>query len=215
MGNQLSEIKNNLRKVGQFDLADTLGPKSIPESEVLHALEYSRYLMAISGSRTIFAAKIRADILAALWGYTDHQDDGERLRVHIMVAIERLVRGHPDIKDIHGELLVLATAYEIASMRSYDLYKLSQLVSRADFDGLKEALYGLCPSTKSYIQVFGRAYYYHDTGDMNGIAYDKVLQEVDPRGGEPHHEPGQSRDGAVREPNSPDCSFLYSGRPTW
>lgn len=178
----LEEIKHNLYKVGQFDLADALGLKGISESEVFRALEYSRYLVAINSSQSAFAAKTRAGILVTLWSYAHRQDDGEHLRVRILIAIEKLVREHPDIESIHEELLALATAYEVSFMRSYDLHKLLLLIGRADFDGLSKALYGLCPSTKSYVQVFGRAYYYRDTGDMNGIAYDRVLQEVDLHG---------------------------------
>lgn len=174
----LDEIQHNLRKAGQFHLADALGPKSIPKSEVFRALEYSRYLVAMNSSRSTFAARARADILAAMWGYADRRDDGECLRVHILVAIEQLVREHPDIESIHGELSALATAYEVSFMESFDLHKLTRLIGRVDFNGLKKALYGLCPSTKSYVQVFGRAYHYHNTGDMNGIAYDRVLREV-------------------------------------
>lgn len=181
MDETLAEIQCNLHKVGQFDLADALRLKSIPKSEVFRALEYSRYLVAMNSSRSTFAARSRAGILDAMWGYADRRDDGECLRVHILVAIEQLVREHPDIESIHSELLALATAHEVSFMESFDLYKLTQLISRADFDGLKKALYGFCPSTKSYVQVFGRAYYYSNTGDMNGIAYDRVLREVGSR----------------------------------
>ena len=178
MDEALAEIQHNLRKVGQFDLASALMPESIPGSEVHRALEYSRYLIAINSSRSVSAARVRAEILAALLGYADRQDDGEFLRIHILIAVEKLVREHPDIESIHEELLALATAYEVSFKKAYDSHGLWRLAQRADFDGLKKALYGLCPSTKSYVQVFGRAYHYHDTGDMNGIAYDRVLQEA-------------------------------------
>lgn len=182
MDETLAEIRHNLHKVGQLDLMSALVPESIPGSEVHRALEYSRYLIAINGSRSVSAARIRAEILAVLWGYADRQDDRGLLRVHILVAVEKLVREHPDIESIHEELLALATAYEVSFKEAYDSHELWWLVQRADFDGLKKALYGLCPGTKSYIQVFGRAYYYHDTGDMNGIAYDRVLHETSFRG---------------------------------
>lgn len=177
MDEALAEIRHNLRSAGQLDLAGALVPESISGSEVHRALEYSRYLIAINGSRSVFAARVRAEILAVLWGYADHQDDGESLRVHILIAVEKLVREHPDIESIHEELLVLATAYEVSFIGSYDLHELWRLVQRADFDGLEDALYGLCPGTKSYIQVFGRAYHYHNTGSMNGIAYNQALPD--------------------------------------
>lgn len=46
-----------------------LGSEKIPESEVFRALEYSRYLVAMGTSQPTFVAKVKADILAALWGY--------------------------------------------------------------------------------------------------------------------------------------------------
>ena len=177
MDETLAEIRHNLRSAGQLDLADALVPESISGSEVHRALEYSRYLIAINGSRSVFAARVRAEILAALWGYADHQDGREALRVHILVAIEKLVREHPDIESIHEELLTLAAAYEASFKEAYDSHGLWRLARRADFDGLKKALYGLCPAMKSYVQVFGRAYHYHNTGSMNGIAYDQVLPD--------------------------------------
>lgn len=67
-------------------------------------------------------------------------------------------------------------------MEPYDSYTLVQLAYRTDFDGLKKALYDLCPGTKSCIRVFDRAYHNHDTGGINGIAHDRVLQEVYLRG---------------------------------
>lgn len=178
MSNQLNEIKRNLCKVGQFDLADALGPKSIPARELAHVLKYTRCLIAINGCRSAFAARIRAEILAGLWVYAADQDNGEYLRMRIMIAIERLVRENPGMESIRNELSVLTTAYEASFGRSHDLYKLSQLVHRADFTGLAKVLYGLRPSTKSYVRVFGRAYHYRNTGNMDGIAYDQVLREV-------------------------------------
>lgn len=179
MADTLTEIRHNLRKVGQFDLAGALGSKSIPAEKMAQVVEYSRNLVAMNSSRSTFAARIRAEILATLWGYADRQDNGERLRVHILMAVEKLVREHPDIESIYEELLALATAYEVSFMESFDLHNLTRLVYCASFDGLWKALHGLCPSTKSYIQVFGRAYHYRNTGDMNGIAYDRVLRETD------------------------------------
>lgn len=182
MNNQLNEIKRNLCKVGQFDLADALGPESIPAREMAHVLKYTRCLIAINGCRSAFAARIRAEVLAGLWVYAADQNDGEYLRMRIMIAIERLVRENPDMESIHNEILVLTTAYEASFGRSHDLYKLSQLVHVDDFVGLTRALSKVHPSIKSYVQVFGRAYQYHNTGNMDGIAYDQVLQEVECHG---------------------------------
>ena len=92
MASLLNEIKHNLCKVGQFDLADALGPKSIPAREMAHVLKYTRSLIAINGCRSTFAARIKAEIVAGLWTYAASQDDGEYLRMRIMIAIERLVR---------------------------------------------------------------------------------------------------------------------------
>jgi hypothetical protein len=178
MASQLNEIKRNLNKIWQFDLVDALGPESIPAREMAQVLKYTRCLVAINGCRSAFAARIKAEILAGLWGYAAGRDDGEYLRMRIMIAIEQLVREHNDIDGIRGELSVLATAYEVSYGESHDLYELSQLVHRADFTGLARALHGLCPSTKFYVQVFGRAHHYHKTGNMDGIAYDQVLQEA-------------------------------------
>lgn len=179
MNNPLDEIRRNLHKVGQFDLASALEPEDIPARKVSKALEYSRILVAINGSQSAFITEVRVEILARLWGYVTNRDDGERLRVCILIAIERLAREHPDMESIHGELLVLAAAHEVSYGRSYDLHELSRLVRRADFIGLAKVLFGLRPGTKSYAQVFGRAYQYHKTGNMDGIAYDQVLLELD------------------------------------
>lgn len=134
--------------------------------------------MAINGHRSAFAAGIKAEIVAGLWGYAASRDDGEYLRMRIMPAIEQLVREHNDIDSIRGKLLVLTEAYEVSYGESHDLYGLSQLVHRADFTDLAKAPHGLCSGTKLYAQVFGRAYHYPKTGNMDGIAYDRVLQEV-------------------------------------
>lgn len=180
MDETLAETRHNLRKVGEFDLADALGSKGTAAEEMTRAVEYSRYLVAINSSRSASAARIRTEILAVLWGYADHRDGGECLRVHILMAIEMLVRKHPDIESIYGELLALATAHEVSLMEGYDFRGLSQLIQRADFEGLNRALYGLCPGRESYAQVFGRAHHYHKTGNMDGIDYDWVLQETSP-----------------------------------
>lgn len=182
MNNQLNEVKRNLCKVGQFDLADALGPESIPAREMAHVLKYTRCLIAINGCRSAFVARIRAEIVAGLWVYAVGRDDGEYLRMRIMIAIERLVRENSDMESIRNELLVLTTAYEASFGRLHDLYKLSQLVHGDDFVGLTRVLSKVYPSTKSYVQVFGRAYQYHNTGNMDGIAYDQVLREVECHG---------------------------------
>lgn len=178
MDETLAEARHNLRKVGEFDLAEALGSKSTAAEEMTRAVECSRYLVAINSSRSASAARIRTEILAVLWGYADPRDDGECLRVHILMAIEMLVREHPDIESIHGELLALATAHEVSLMGGYDSCRLAQLIQRADFEGLNRALHGLCPGTGSYVQVFGRAHHYRNTGNMDGIAYDRVLREA-------------------------------------
>ena len=98
--------------------------------------------------------------------------------MHVLMAIERLVRECNGIDSIRSELLVLAVAQEVSYGKSHDLYELPQLVRRADFTSLAKALNGLCPSTKSYVQVFGRAYHYYRIGDMDGTDYDQVLHEV-------------------------------------
>ena len=178
MDDSLNEIRRNLCIAGQFDLAGALGPKSIPARDMAQVLEYSRVLIAINSSRSLFGARIRAEILAGLWGYAASRDDGEYLRIRILVAVEQLVRECSDMESIHAELLVLAIAHEVSYGRSHDLHELSRLVYRGDFNGLVRALSGICPSTKSYTQVFGRAYHYHKTGNMDGIDYDQVLREV-------------------------------------
>lgn len=182
MSNQLNEIKRNLCKVGQFDLADALGPQSIPARELAHVLKYTRCLVAINSCRSAFAARIKAEVLAGLWVYAADQNDGEYLRMRIMVAIEQLVREHSDMESIHEELLLLTVAHEVSFRRSHDLYELSQLVHRGDFAGLAKALAGLRPGTESYVRVFGLAYQYHDIGNMDAPAYGRVLREVELHG---------------------------------
>lgn len=58
----LAEIRRDLQKVGQFDLASALVPESTPESGVHRAPKYSRYLIAINGSLTAFAARVRVEV---------------------------------------------------------------------------------------------------------------------------------------------------------
>lgn len=178
MNNKLGEIKYNLCKVGQLDLADALGPKSTPVREMAHVIKCPRNLIAINSCRTAFAARIKAELLAGLRVYAADRNNEEYLRMRILMAIKRLVREYNGIDSIRSELLVLATAQEVSYGKSHDLYELSQLVRRADFTGLAKALNGLYPSTKSYVQVFGRAYHYYRIGDMDGIDYDQVLQDV-------------------------------------
>lgn len=55
MDETLAETRHNLRKVGEFDLADALGLKSTTAEEMARAVEYSRYLVAINSSRSASA----------------------------------------------------------------------------------------------------------------------------------------------------------------
>lgn len=51
MNTKLGEIKYNLCKVGQLDLADALGPKSTPVREMAHVIKCTRNLIAINSCR--------------------------------------------------------------------------------------------------------------------------------------------------------------------
>lgn len=179
MPNQLEEIKRNLCKVQQFDLADALGPESIPARETARFLESTRALIAVNGCRSALSARTRAEIVAWMWGYAASQDDGEYLRMRVMMAIEQLVREQPGVENLRFELWTLTKAYEASWGESHDLHDLARLVQCTNFAELGRSLSGLHPSTKSYVQVFGRAYQYSQTGDMNSIAYARVLQEVE------------------------------------
>ena len=181
MADRLEEIRRNLRKVHQFDLADALRPENIPTRETASILEATRSLVAINGCRSALSARTRAEIVAWIWGYAAVQDDGEYLRMRIMMAIEQLVREQPSVENLRFELWALAKAYEASWGESHDLQELARSVQCANFVELGRSLLSLHPSTKSYVQVFGRAYRYLQTGDMDSIAYARVLQEVEDR----------------------------------
>ena len=165
----MNEIKHNLRIVGQFDLADALGSTPVNDPRII---EYTRYLIALNGCRSHYAQRTRADTIAALWSYVDGYSDAENLRVIIFIHVERLVRECSDIKSIHDQLEALAAAYAASFNRSSDLQKLASLVSRGDFGGLRRLP---PPDTMSKVDIFGRAYHYHEYGNMDGIASDEAL----------------------------------------
>lgn len=176
MTSTLEEIERNLRTVGQFDLASALGPENIRarESEIL---EYTRYLVALNGCQFRYAVKTRADIIAALWAYTDSYSNEESLRVIILIYVEKLVRECSDIRSILGQLEALSAAYAASFSRSFDLQKLAELVSRRNFEELRSRLPP--PDTCARVNVIGRAYQYYKYGNMNGVAYNEVLEEVE------------------------------------
>lgn len=175
MTTTLEEIKRNLRIVGQFDLADALDLDSIVTEE-LRILEYTRYLIALNGRRSHYVSKIRAEIIAAIWGYADKFSEGEHLRVIILICTEKLVRACSDIESIHDKLEILSAAYAASFCQSYDLRKLSQLVGLEDFDAMRCLLPP--PDTNAVIDVLGLAYQYHEYGNMDRIAYNKALEKV-------------------------------------
>lgn len=174
----LEEIKRNLRTVGQFDLADALDLDSIITEES-RILEYTSYLIALNGYRSHYASKIRADIIAALWGYAGRFSEGEHLRVITLICIEQLVRGCSDIESIYDKLEILSAVYAASFRQSCDLRKLGQLVSIKDFDEMRRLLPP--PDMNSVIDIFGVAHQYHKYGNMNRLAYNEALKEVDSR----------------------------------
>lgn len=175
MDDVTKEIRANLCKVGEFDLADRID--KVEPVNRSKALEYTRYLLALHGSREATHTKIRTEILSVLWSYVTPHDDGSCLRMRILIRVEQLVRECPDVDDIEVELLTLAAARDASFDGVSDLRKLSQLVVQGDFEELRRNLPSVAVSTKSYVQVLGKAYHYSKAGDMAGIDYDKVLQE--------------------------------------
>lgn len=175
MTGTLEEIGRNLRAVGQFDLADALDLDSVAV-EGSRILEYTRYLIALNGHQSHYASKIRAEIIAALWGYADKFSEGEHLRVITLICVEQLVRECSDIESIHGELEILSAAYAASFFQSYDLRKLGRLVGLKDFNGLRSLLPP--PDTNAIIDVFGIAYQYHKYGNMDRLAYNEALKEA-------------------------------------
>ena len=176
MTSTLEEVKRNLRTVGQFDLASALSSENISarESEIL---EYTRYLVALNGCQFRYAMKTRADIIAALWGYTDSHSDGEWLRVIILIYVEKLVRECSDIRDILSQLEALAAAHAASFSRSFDLQELARLVGQRGFKELRSLLPP--PDTRAVADVIGRAYQYYKYGNMNGVDCNEVLEEAE------------------------------------
>jgi len=178
MTGTLGETKRNLRTVGQFDLASALESDSIAAEEP-RILEYTRYLIALNRCRSHYAGKIRAGIIAALWGCADKFSEGEHLRVITLVCVEQLVRECSDIESIQDKLEILSAAYAASFHQSHDLRKLSPLVGLKEFGELRSILPP--PSTNAIINVFGRAYKYHKCGNMNGLACSEAFKEAESR----------------------------------
>lgn len=171
----IKEIRDNLCKAREFELVDHID--NIPSAERLRALEYTRYLVAIHWSREALHKKISSDIRSYLWGLAVPCDDGSYLRMRILIRVEQLVRECSDITDIKVELMTLAATRDASFDGVSDLHKLSQLVVRGDFEELRRNLPSTNVSTKSYVQVFGKALHYFKMGDMVGIDYAEVLKE--------------------------------------
>ena len=176
MTTTLEEVKRNLRTVGQFDLADALESDNI-RARGPEILEYTRYLVALNGCESRYAMEIKADIIAALWGYTNSYSDEESLRVIILIYVEKLVRGCSDIRSILDQLETLSAAYAASFSRSFDLQKLAELVGRRNFEELRSLLPP--PDTRAVVNVVGRAYQYYKYGNMNRASYIEVLKEVE------------------------------------
>lgn len=177
MTSPLDEVKRNLRIVGQLDLADAMVSEDVVAREP-RILEYTRYLIALNGCRSHYAMGVRAEIVAALWTYTDSYSDEENLRVIIFICVEQLVRECSDIESIHDQLMALAAAYEASSGGSADLRKVTQMVGLRDFSGIR----GFLPPPKAcgVVNVFGRARRYFKYGDMDSAAFDGALEEAEP-----------------------------------
>ena len=173
----LEEARRNLRAVGQFDIMDALASEKFPPAEAPRILEYTRYLIVLNGCRSSYAAKTRAEIIAALWALIDNYSSAEQLRFVILTCVEQLVRECSDIKDIHRQLKALAATYRASFCQSSDLRKLTQLVNQKDFNRLWQLLPP--PDTHAAANVIGRAYQYYKYGNMNGTAYTEMLQKVE------------------------------------
>lgn len=175
MVSMLGEVERNLRTVGQFDLADSLTSEWFPPAEAPRILEYTRYLIVLNGCRSSYAAKIRAEIIAALWGFIDNHSSAEQLRLAVLICVEQLVRECSDIKDIRYQLEALAAVYGASLSKSSDLQKLTRLVYKKDFDEMRGTLPP--PDMHMVVDVIGRAYRYYKYGDMNEPDYAEVLEE--------------------------------------
>ena len=90
MDDAVKEVKSNLYKVWEFDLADHID--NIPSAEWSRTLEYTRYLAAIHGSREALHKKVYSEVMAHLRDFVVPRDDGSYLRLRILVCVERLVR---------------------------------------------------------------------------------------------------------------------------
>ena len=165
----IKEMRDNLCKVGEFDLADRID--KVQPVDRSKALEYTRYLLALHGSREATHAKVRNEILSVLWGYATPYDDGSYLRMRILIRVEQLVRECSDIADVEAELMALAAARDASFDGTSDLHKLSQLVVQGDFEELRRDLPSVAASNGSYVQVLGKAHHYFRMGDMVGIDY--------------------------------------------
>ena len=175
MDDVIKEIRDNLCKIGEFELVDYIS--NTPSAERSRVLEYTRYLVAIHGSREAVHRKVRSEIISHLWSHAAPQDGGSYLRLRILIRVEQLVRECSDVDDIEDELLTLAAARDASFDGVSDLHKLSQLVVRGDFDELRRNLPSVAVSTKSYVQVLGKAHHYFKAGDMVGIDYAAVMKE--------------------------------------
>nr|DAV65846.1 MAG TPA: hypothetical protein [Caudoviricetes sp.] len=123
--------------------------------------------------------KTRADIIAALWGYTGSPSNEESLRVIILIYVEKLVGECSDIRSILGQLEALAAAYAAPFSRSFDLQELAQLVGQRNFKELRSLLPP--PDTRAVVNVVGKAYQYYKYGNMDRAAYNEVLEEIELR----------------------------------
>lgn len=171
----IKEMRDNLCKVGEFDLADRID--RVQPADRSKALDYTRYLLALHGSREATHAKVRCEILSVLHTYATPHDGGSYLRMRILIRVEQLVRECSDIADVEDALMALAAARDASFDGTSDLHKLSQLVVRGDFEELRRNLPSVVPSTKSYVQVLGKAHHYFRMGDMVGIDYAAVTRE--------------------------------------
>lgn len=177
MTNLLNEVKRNLRTVGQLDLADAMTSEDVIAKEP-RILEYTRYLIALNGCRFHYAAEVRAEIVAALWAYTSSYSAKENLQVIIFICVEQLVRECSDIESICGPLMALASAYEASSGKLENLREVTQMVGRRDFSGIRSLLPP--PNTCGVVKVFGRALQHFESSNMDGIASEETLEEVEP-----------------------------------
>lgn len=174
MTSTINEISKNLCSVGEFDLASRV--EGIKPADRDQALMYTRYLVALHGSREAFHLKLRADIVSGLWGYVVTNDDGSYLRARIRICVEQLVRECHNIEEIEPQLLALAAAYD-ASFESYtDLRTAAKLVVGMDFDGLRKTVGSGKVSMAACTQVIGKARFYAKSGSMVGVDYDPACE---------------------------------------